>query len=82
MQITYFAGKFYGSSKRYVLPAFKICLVSSEKETRYRDYYLFLEECIHYYATLGKLTQWSILDEMRDEIEITDNYAVEQKKDL
>jgi hypothetical protein len=29
--------------------AFKICLISSKNENRYRDYFLFLEECIHYY---------------------------------
>jgi hypothetical protein len=29
--------------------AFKICLISSENENKYRDYFLFLEECIHYY---------------------------------
>lgn len=29
--------------------AFKICLMNSENETKYRTYYLFLEKCIHYY---------------------------------
>jgi len=34
----------------YLTPkAFKICLISSSNETKYREYYLFLEECVHYY---------------------------------
>lgn len=40
----------------YLTPkAFKVCFISSENETNYRDYCLFLEECVHYY-NIGQVT--------------------------
>jgi hypothetical protein len=64
----------------YLTPkAFKICLISSENETKYRDYYLFLEECIHYY-NIGQINN------MKEKIEILEEdnnnvseYVLEQE---
>lgn len=35
--------------------AFKLCLMRSKKQIKYAKYYLFLEECIHYYQKYQEL---------------------------
>ena len=44
-------------SNHYTLTpkAFKLCLMRSKKQIKYAKYYLFLEECIHYYQKYQEL---------------------------
>jgi hypothetical protein len=68
----------------YITPkAFKICLISSENETKYRDYYLFLEECIYYY-NIGQINSMKEkIDILKEDIEFMneDLQYVEQERD-
>jgi hypothetical protein len=58
--------------------AFKICLISSENENRYRDYFLFLEECIHYYNK-GQL---STLRLENDTIKVENSVIITERNSL
>lgn len=59
--------------------AFKICLISSENENKYRNYFLFLEKCIHYY-NLGQVNMLnSKVGELIDHTTKQDIIIIEKK---
>jgi len=68
----------------YLTPkAFKICLISSSNETKYREYYLFLEECVHYYniGQNNKLKEEN--NSLKEELDVTNEELshVEEERD-
>lgn len=57
----------------YLTPnAFKIWLISSENENKYRDY-LFLEKCVHYY-NMGQINN------LEEELRVSNECIIEQKE--
>lgn len=62
--------------------AFKICLMNSSNENKYRDYFLFLEECIYHYNNGQVLIMQSKINDLEEMNTLADSEILEKEEHI